>query len=320
MDANRILNILADGDFHSGESIGEVLGISRSAVWKQVSQLEKLGLEINSVKGRGYRLARPIELLAVEKIMRHLDEREQQLFRDIDVKSTVGSTNDEVKAKDGAPYVCLAEAQSSGRGRRGRDWISPYGTNIYLSVAWSFDQLSGSLDGLSLCVGIAVARAIEQLVGLKAGLKWPNDLVYEQKKLAGVLLELEGELSGPMRVIIGIGVNVEMSRAAGADIDQQWVSLSEISRKTVSRNQLAAQILSQLADILPEFEQHGFSRFTGVWREFDVLENVGIYLVQPNKRITGVAKGVSENGELLVATGNGVEVFRSGEVSVRVDG
>ncbi len=318
MDANRILKILADGDFHSGESLGQILGVSRTAVWKQITQLEKLGLDVHSVKGKGYRLASRIELLSKEGVRSCLDSHAQQLYQHMDIKPLVSSTNDEVKAKSLAPCVCLAEAQSSGRGRRGRDWVSPYGSNIYMSLAWPFEHLASSLDGLSLCVGIAVARAIRELTAVQVGLKWPNDLVCGQKKLAGILLELEGELSGPMRVIIGIGVNVAMTRSAGSEIDQDWISLAEMSHQEISRNRLAAQILMELAEVLPEFQAQGFSGFHKCWQELDALNDREVQLTMANSKVIGRARGVTEAGEILIETKTGVQAFRGGEVSVRV--
>ena len=318
MDANRIIEILADGEFHSGESLGQSLGVSRTAVWKQIGQLEKLGLEIHSVKGKGYRLSRKLELLSEKLIRECLDESTEKLFRRMDIKTRVNSTNDEVKAKEIAPYVCLAETQSSGRGRRGRSWISPYGSNIYLSLVWEFEDMASSLDGLSLCVGIAVARAINKLAGIKVGLKWPNDLVYQQKKLAGILLELEGEMSGPMRVIIGIGVNVAMTRIDGSAIEQSWVSLSEISDEEISRNKLTAQLLTELAKVLPVFQAKGFAGFREHWQELDAIAGSEVLLSLANRNVQGCALGVSDSGELLIASESGIQAFRGGEVSVRV--
>ena len=322
MEINQIIHILADGAFHSGESLGLRLGVSRAAIWKQMSQLEKLGLQVYSVKGKGYRLANSIELLSEPLIRAHLSHREAELFSCIDIRSEVASTNDQVKMQAGAsakfPQVCLAERQSAGRGRRGRTWVSPYGTNIYMSLAWDFPELTGALDGLSLCVGIAVAEAIADLGVEGVGMKWPNDLLYRQRKLAGILLELEGELSGPMQVIIGIGVNVEMTQSHGVDIDQEWISLAEITATKISRNLLVAKILSQLANTLPRFQAGGFIDFRERWHELDALLNQPVVLSMANKEVTGFSRGVTQDGELLIEDNVGVRAYRGGEVSLRV--
>lgn len=322
MEANRLIEILADGQFHSGESLGQRLNVSRTAVWKQIKQLENMGLRIHSVKGRGYRMADSLELLSGERIRSALDESAAQLFTAIDIQAEVASTNDEVKnrGRESAPYVCFAEMQSSGRGRRGRNWVSPYGSNIYMSVAWVFPEMTGSMDGLSLCVGIAVADAVRKLGIEGVGLKWPNDLICRQQKVAGILLELEGELSGPMRVIIGIGINVAMTEAEGVEIDQSWTSLKNIANHEVSRNQLAAQLLIELAEVLPRFQEKGFVDFLQRWHQLDALRDSPVVLSMSNQQIVGQAKGVTAAGELLIENETGTHPYRGGEVSVRVAG
>ncbi|MCF7981092.1 MAG: bifunctional biotin--[acetyl-CoA-carboxylase] ligase/biotin operon repressor BirA [Pseudomonadales bacterium] len=322
MNANQIIKILADGGFHSGQSLGCRLGVSRTAIWKHISRLEKLGLKVHSVKGRGYRLAASLELLSKPLIRADLTENAAKLFGSIDIRSEVISTNDEVRAKakgsPPSPHVCLAEMQSSGRGRRGRSWVSPYAANIYLSLAWDFPEMTGALDGLSLCVGIAVADAIAKLGVSGVGLKWPNDLIYQRRKLAGILLELEGELSGPARVIIGIGVNVAMTKAEGADIDQDWVSLVDIADTKISRNALAAEILNQLAEVLPRFQEGGFVEFHKRWHDLDVLRGNSVMLSLANTQVKGWAKGVTDIGELVIENDTGIRTYRAGEVSLRV--
>lgn len=319
VDVNRILEILADGEFHSGESLGRALGVSRTAIWKQVGRLEEMGLTVHSVKGKGYRLIEGPELLSEQKIRAALGVEAAEIFPAIKVRSEVASTNDEVKAASAfaAPLVCFAETQYAGRGRRGRPWVSPYGSNIYMSLSWEFPELSGSLDGLSLCVGVAVASAVRALGVEAVGLKWPNDLVYEGQKLAGILLEMEGELAGPVRVIIGIGINVAMTRAEGMDIDQSWISLAEITASKISRNQLGAQVLTELSQVLPKFQSEGFVGFREQWGDFDALCGAPVVLSMANRKINGVARGVTAEGELLIENERGVHPYRAGEVSVR---
>jgi len=324
MSSNQLIEILSDGNFHSGEYLGRCMGVSRTAVWKKISQLEKLGLQVHSVKGKGYRLIDSLELLSKPLIRAGLSSRALALFNSIDIQSEVVSTNDEVKGKVKAqvsefiPHVCFAERQSSGRGRRGKTWVSPYGANIYMSLCWTFPETTGVLDGLSLCVGMAMADAIANSGVAGVGLKWPNDVLYQGRKLAGILLELEGEISGPAQVIIGIGVNVAMSKNQGMEIDQDWISLADITATTISRNVLAAQILNQLAEVLPRFQVGGFKEFQQRWHELDVMKDRPVVLSMANKQIRGQARGVTETGELLIEDDSGIKSYRGGEVSLRV--
>jgi len=319
VDANRILAILADGEFHSGESLAKTLGVSRTAIWKQIGRIVELGLSVHSVKGRGYRLAEPLELLSDMAIRDALNKDAARCFPLIVVKTEVSSTNDEVKAAsaEAAPFVCCAESQLAGRGRRGRHWVSPYGANVYLSLSWEFTELTGPLDGLSLCVGLAVANAVRAFGLGEVGLKWPNDIVCQGQKLAGILLEMEGELSGPVRVIIGIGINVAMKRLAGAAIDQRWTSLAEEMGVRVSRSRLIAEVLNELSWLLPKFERDGFAGIRAEWSALDVLRDAPVDLIMANRRVSGVARGVTASGELLIEGESGAAPYRAGEVSVR---
>lgn len=319
MNVERLIAILADGKFHSGESLGQHLGISRTAVWKQVNYLELLGLSINSVKGKGYRMVGGLEMLSGESIQGQMSTESRNAFPQIEIKSTVASTNDEARLNGTGdlPYVCCAELQTAGRGRRGREWVSPYGANVYMSLAWTFSEVAGSLDGLSLCVGIAVARAISAMGVEGVGLKWPNDLVVDHEKVAGILLELTGELSGPIRVIIGIGVNVSMDEAQGEAIDQSWTSLTRVASREVSRNRLCAYLLNELAEILPRFQDRGFADFVEQWNAMDILNGNEVVLHLADTQVVGVARGVASSGALLVEGVSGVEQYRGGEVSVR---
>lgn len=320
MEANQIIKILADGKFHSGEALGQILGVSRAAIWKQIGQLEELGLQVSSVRGKGYRLSQPIDLLSMEIIEQHLSSKAANCFPRLDLQSVVGSTNDALKnhGADGkGAMVCLAEMQTAGRGRRGRQWVSPYGSNIYMSLVWEFNEIGGALDGLSLCVGITVAETLRHLGCAGVALKWPNDLLFGGRKLGGILLELEGELTGTTRVVIGIGINVVMNRAQGQEIDQDWVSAQEICDKPISRNQLVAELLNRLAESLPAFEVQGFSGFWERWQALDALIGLPVRLLMGNRVVEGVSQGVSEQGELLILSGEAVSAYRAGEISLR---
>lgn len=319
---SALLDILSDGKFHSGEVLGERLGVTRAAVWKQLRTLSKLGLTIHAVRGRGYQLAFPIELLKSETIYNHLPSHARDPLSHIDVLSQVDSTNSILKQRaiQGAASgtACLAEQQTAGRGRQGRHWVSPFGCNLYLSLLWRFSNGPTSLAGLSLAIGVALARAIRATVSQQVSLKWPNDLVWKGQKLAGILVEIAGESAGPSHAVIGVGINVRMPNSLNASIDQPWTDLYRLSRETPSRNALAASVLEHLVTVLREFEQQGLTAFLDEWRELDSMAGRSVQLQTPTGVIAGQAQGIDKDGSLLIQVGNEVRRFASGEVSLRM--
>lgn len=317
MAIDNLLTILCDGEFHSGEELSERLNVSRTAVWKQVAKLEEFGLQVNAVKGRGYRLVDDLDLLSLQTIYEQLDNSTYEVFDHIDLHLSAPSTNRLALDAKVAPYVCLAEMQTAGRGRRGREWVSPFAKNIYLSVAWNFGDSAATLDSLSLCVAVAIARALRGLGCAGVGLKWPNDLLYQNRKLAGILLEATGELGGAIRVVVGIGLNVAMTADQGRDIGQQWVSLVELVDGSLTRSEVAAALLNSLAEALPAFEREGFAAFEKDWRSFDCLVNRPVDLHIGSQKVPGVARGVDPTGALLIEQDGDIKAYRGGEVSVR---
>ena len=317
---DSLLTILSDGDFHSGEELSEQLNVSRTAVWKQVAKLEELGLQVNAVKGRGYRLVDNLDLLSLQAIYEQLHNKTCEVFNHIDLHLATPSTNRLALGAKVTPYVCLAEMQTAGRGRRGREWVSPFGKNIYLSIAWNFSGSAVALDSLSLCVAVAIARALRGLGCGGIGLKWPNDLLYENRKLAGILLEAAGELGGAIRVVVGIGLNIAMTPEQGQHINQKWVSLTELIEGDVSRNQVVAALLDSLAEALQVFQQQGFAAFEKDWRSFDCLINKPVNLHIGSQVVPGVARGVDATGGLLIEQDGRIKAYRGGEVSVRAKG
>ena len=313
----NLLAILADGNFHSGEELGTQLGVTRAAVWKQLKKLESLNIPLSSVKGKGYRLSDAIELLDQPTIVNKVEGRLDCL----EVLLNTDSTNSYLlnKASDhmGKRYAVLAEKQESGRGRRGRTWVSPFGKNIYLSMLWSFSGGIGSLEGLSLVIAIAVEKALSELGVKDAKLKWPNDVYLDNKKLAGILLEVSGEYSGHCQVVIGIGLNVKLSEYDAESIDQPWAQLSE-HLGGVSRNVIAATIINHLIESIEQFDKRGFESFKNYWTERDAFLNREIDLILPNRTRSGISKGVNSKGELLMQTEEGLESINAGELSLRL--
>jgi BirA family biotin operon repressor/biotin-[acetyl-CoA-carboxylase] ligase len=312
-----LLSILSDGNFHSGEELGTQLGVTRAAVWKQLKKLESLNIPLSSVKGKGYRLTDAIQLLDGNMIKEKLDARLDCL----EVLLNTDSTNSYLlkKASDhmGKRYAVLAEKQESGRGRRGRTWVSPFGKNIYLSMLWSFSGGIGSLEGLSLVIAIAVEQALSELGVDEARLKWPNDVYLNNKKLAGILLEVSGEYSGHCQVVIGIGLNIKLSEYDAESIDQPWAQLSEYLANT-DRNTIAAVVINHLIKAVEQFDKNGFTFFKDYWLERDAFLGKEVDLVLPNLVRSGIVQGVNTKGELLLETEAGLETVNAGELSLRL--
>ena len=312
----KLLTHLSDGQFHSGEALGEALGVSRAAVWKQLKKLDELDIPYSSVKGKGYRLHDPIELLDQPAIMSTVSQRLDCLELLLDVDSTNTYLFERASDHMGKRYAVFAEKQSSGRGRRGRQWISPFGRNIYLSLLVSFSGGMSALEGLSLAVGIAVEKAMGRLGIDGVGLKWPNDIYADGRKLAGILLEVTGEYNSHCQVVIGIGLNLSMSEGEAQEIDQPWVDLSNL-RSGLSRNQVAGTLLDELLSMVDTFQKEGFAPWQQYWSERDIYHNKDVVISSPIRDVEGVVKGVNRKGELMLRTDRGMEIITAGELSVR---
>jgi BirA family biotin operon repressor/biotin-[acetyl-CoA-carboxylase] ligase len=315
-----ILRTLADGHFHSGEQLAQLLGVSRSAVWKHVQQLAEFQLEVFRVPGKGYRLAAPLELLDAEKIRAALSAQHRLRLQTLEILHSVDSTNDWLGVRtELAPAACLAEAQTAGRGRRGRHWVSPFGANLYLSFAWQFDELPPGFTALGMVAAIAAVRALQQLGITGAAVKWPNDLIAGDCKLGGILVDVQGESPNRLRAVIGIGLNVQMPEAASENIDQAWTDLATLMGGVApSRNALAAALLDELFTALDVFSAQGFAAFGDDWRALDRIAGREVVLQQHERRITGTALGVDQDGALLLRSGDGTRRFVSGDISLRL--
>ena len=318
----EVLKLLADGQFHSGQELADVLGVSRTAVWKQLGKTDELGLAVESVKGRGYRLPGGLQLLDERSIRQHLRPEAGELLGELLLPGIVVSTNtivmEHIAQNEARGFVCSAEQQTAGRGRRGRQWVSPYGGNIYMSVAWVFDGGAAALEGLSLAVGVAVVEALESLGLQGLSLKWPNDVLVNGRKLAGILLEMVGDVSGRCQVVVGLGINVQMPEAAGADIDQPWIDIRSLpGGADIERNRLQAALLNALLPVLAEFQAEGFSAFRQRWIKCDAFAGQSVVMMAGDNKVAGRAAGVDERGALLLETAAGVKAFHGGEVSLR---
>jgi BirA family biotin operon repressor/biotin-[acetyl-CoA-carboxylase] ligase len=310
-----LLNLLKDGRFHSGQDLGAALGISRSAVWKQLQHLEaELGLSIHKVRGRGYQLATPLMLLDPLKIAEMAPGWPVAVFDSID------STNAEGLRAIGqgrsAPFLVLAERQVSGRGRRGRKWVSPFADNLYYSLVLRIDGGMRQLEGLSLVVGLAVMHTLRKVGVAGAGLKWPNDVLVGNKKIAGILLELVGDPADVCHVVLGIGINVNMQ--AAKEVDQQWTSVRLESGQVCDRNALAVQLSEQLQAYIQRHQDRGFSALQAEWQEGHLWQGRSVSLIAGTNQIDGVVLGIDNQGALRLQVDGVEKLFSGGELSLRL--
>ncbi|MBV8062746.1 MAG: biotin--[acetyl-CoA-carboxylase] ligase [Nevskia sp.] len=369
----RLIDALAAGEWRSGEALAAEAGVTRAALAKRVGHLREWGLEVEAEAGRGYRLAQPLQRLEADRIRALLPA--QRALRGLEVLARTDSTNQRLLEADAAqdPQVLFAELQTAGRGRRGRQWRSPFGANLYLSLAWSFPAWPPQLSALSLAVGVACARALRR-AGLRAvRLKWPNDLRVGEAKLGGILIEQRGEAGGACRVVIGVGLNVAMSRAQAGELGQPWTSvqavlasgsaenpfipsssegaellrMSRVGREAtriegeagehgpldtrrfathsgrtgvVDRNALAASLLGELLAALEQFGIEGFTPFLPDWATLDLTANQPVRIEGAGEPLQGVARGVDEQGALIVEAQGKRHHVHSGEVSLRLEG
>jgi BirA family biotin operon repressor/biotin-[acetyl-CoA-carboxylase] ligase len=316
---HALLTLLADGAFHSGTDLGAQLGVTRAAINKAVQALQLTGLEIHCIPGRGYRLLESLDPLSTDRITGLLVSRDRSL--EIEVLESTVSTSQELigSDRDFRPgRICLAEVQLAGRGRRGRHWVaSPY-QNIVMSMSWRFETGPAGLAGLSLAAGTAVIKALEKLGVRGAGLKWPNDILLQGRKLAGLLVDLRGEAAGPALVVLGLGLNVAISEADANRIDQPWAMLREVLPGPIERNRLAALLIDELADTFQQFAEQGFEPYREEWERLHVYQNCPVHLDLGETRMSGTVVGIDSHGNLRLRDTRGqVRAFHSGEVSLR---
>lgn len=313
-NGSTLLHLLADGETHTGPAIAARLGISRAGVWKQMEQLRALGVQVDAQRGVGYRLQAPLELLDAAAI--RVAAADSSIVPEIHWQ--LDSTNSELmrRAATGAPdrLACLAELQTAGRGRRGRAWQTPLAGALALSLLCRFESGMASLAGLSLVAGLALVAALEDCDVHGAGLKWPNDVLLDGGKLAGILIELGGEALGPCHAVIGVGVNT--GRVPNG-VDQQATGLGDRQRKAPSRNRLAGRLLAQLDRHIDRFAKSGFTAYADAYAERDVLAGRPLSIHWPDRRVDARGIGVDSRGALLVDVQGARMAIDSGEVSIR---
>ncbi|WP_333853243.1 bifunctional biotin--[acetyl-CoA-carboxylase] ligase/biotin operon repressor BirA [Leclercia sp.] len=309
----KLIAILADGDFHSGEQLGEQLGMSRAAINKHIQTLRDWGVDVFTVPGKGYSLPEPVQLLNEAFIHSQIADNS------VTVLPVIDSTNqfllnrlNELKSGDS----CVAEYQQAGRGRRGRKWFSPFGANLYLSMYWRLEQGPAAAIGLSLVIGIVLAEVLQSLGADDVRVKWPNDLYLKDRKLAGILVELTGKTGDAAQIVMGAGINLVMRNVQADEINQGWINLQEAGI-VIDRNVLAVQVINELRHSLKIFEQEGLAPFLPRWEKLDNFVHRPVKLIIGDKEIYGTSRGINEQGALLLEQDGVIKPWVGGEISLR---
>jgi len=322
----KLLGLLADGGVHSGTELAARLGVTRAAVWKSIHQLDELGVSVKAEKGQGYRLSNAIELFDEHAIRSSLTAATEAKLDKLEVLWETTSTNDYL-LQQSAPgtdrsRVCLAEIQTGGRGRRGRRWVAEAGQSICLSLAWSFSSAPAQLACLGLVAGVAVLRVARQAGAADALLKWPNDVVIDGGKLAGILIDVQGEAGGPMRTVVGVGLNyglpgtaIDKVLADGGLMPASLCGMGVLPE--LSRNAAAAALVNELHAVFELFRAEGFSGLADEWRSADFLCGKAVTVSADNHTYRGTVRGIANDGRLQLETDAGIIHLLSGDVSVR---
>lgn len=318
----KLLRLLADGAWHSGTELADSLGVSRAAVWKQAQTARERGAPVQAVRGRGYRLPGGYEPLDPDLIRHHLSDAGAAILDHLEVLTSVDSTSSQLlRRTEPDTSACFAEHQTGGRGRRGRAWVSPFGANLYFSVACGFDPTPPAIGALSPAVGVTLARALRGLGAESVGVKWPNDLLAGDAKLGGILLEHRGEAAGGCRVVVGVGLNVGAAPGAAEGVDQPTARLADLLPELPDRNRLAATVLDAVLRAAADFRERGFTPFREAWTGFDMLHGRDVWLdtgSEPDvERVAARVSGIAADGALLAEVAGEPQRFYAGELSLR---
>ncbi|RWU11805.1 bifunctional biotin--[acetyl-CoA-carboxylase] ligase/biotin operon repressor BirA [Pseudidiomarina gelatinasegens] len=316
----QVIERLSDGHFHSGEALGALLGVSRTAVSQYIKDIQALGVDVFRITGKGYRLAAPLALINMEQIHAHI-EAEGERVDNIYLERILASTNDYIKQQISLGIdpglTVFSEAQTQGRGRRGKRWVSPFGSNLYMSMYWRLDQGMSAAMGLSIALGTVIAELLSELGVFDVEVKWPNDVLVNGKKVAGILIELEGQALGVAHSIIGIGLNLTMPPWMADQIDQPWTDLSTLLNGKFNRNEVAAALVIKCRKALQAYNESGLNHFLPSWQKYDRLAKQPVRILMGDKELHGIAEGIDETGALLVKREGNLERFHAGEVSLR---
>jgi BirA family biotin operon repressor/biotin-[acetyl-CoA-carboxylase] ligase len=320
MQAQELLVALADGGMVSGAQLAERSGVTRAAIWKQIEALRARGVPVESRGTAGYCLPWPVQLLELSALKAGVPASVRKRLGELELHWEIDSTSSEIQRRQSELpdlSMVLAETQTAGRGRRGRRWLSPPGLNVYLSGLKRFDAGFAALSGLSLAVGVIVMRTLAALNIHGAGLKWPNDVLSDGGKLAGILVELGGEYQGPCAAIIGVGLNVRLTDALHAQAGQPVNDLTTLAGTAPDRNRVAAALITALAEGLDQFEREGFAAFVDEYARYDLLRGQALRVQGATGVLEGIGAGVDERGALLLQADDGLHRIDSADVTVR---
>ena len=305
----------------SGDALAQEAALTRAAMWKRIEALREAGVEIDAQAGRGYALRHPVELLQADAIIDALPPFVRAGLASLEIAWSLDSTNSELLRRETPAHgvaALIAERQTGGRGRRGKTWSSPLAAHLYLSLSRQFSGGLARLGGLSLVAGVATAEALQEAGYADVRLKWPNDLMVEGRKLGGLLVEGGGEHAGPVRAVIGLGLNVRMPDAMAATLDQPWTDLAGLKGGLApSRNAIAARLLSHLLPALDRFDAEGLAPFLATYARFDALTGREVVVHLAGESQIGIATGIADDGALRVRVEGQERIFHAGEVSVR---
>lgn len=323
LSESALLAMLADGQFHSGQELANKLGVSRTAIWKHLAAIRDKGLDVNAIKGKGYSLSAPVELLDETIITRLLRPNVRQRLSGLKIFHEIDSTNRYIRetaaTNSGHAQVVLAEYQSQGKGRGNNRWFTGMASGLCLSIGWHYDSAPATLSALSLATGVVLTRSLRQFGDRAIQLKWPNDLVYGTAKLGGILIESRGQLAGSVEVIIGIGINVQLSRQVIDLIEQNVTDLATVFGTTPSRNNLASVIINHMFELLENYPVRGFESYVDDWRSLDYARGKQAVIHLPNQDIAGKIVDIDESGHLLMSVNGKLVKFSSGDLSLRVE-
>jgi BirA family biotin operon repressor/biotin-[acetyl-CoA-carboxylase] ligase len=318
-ELKKLIHILSDGQYHTIESLARSLQLKPAELDKLLAQLATWDIELQKNTQQQYAIPGGLELLSLSNLSQSLTAAGQSFHPQLVIFDTLASTNDYLlqHALPAKVQICLAEKQTAGKGRRGRVWQSPYGKNIYLSIGWRFTQ---TVSCLSLAIGVAVIETLSQYgIQQDIAMKWPNDIYWQGRKLAGILIELGSEISNQAYAVVGVGINLALASSASELIEQAWVDIATITHSKPQRNKLVGILLQRLLTALSLFEQQGFAPFANAWQKYDATLGKNVSVIMPTTTITGIGRGIDAQGYFLLENAQGqIQRFSSGEVSIRL--
>lgn len=312
-----IINILNDNKYHDIKTIAKRLNLTDTTVCNIINKLKEYGVKFKNTKDKEYQLQESILLINKEEIQKNLSDNLKKIIN-IEIFENIGSTNNYLKTKytkKSYPTICITELQTQGKGRFNRTWHSPFGKNILLSCQYWLEKDISKLSGISIVAGLSVLKTLNNYINNQLFIKWPNDIICQGKKLVGILIEANEEINCCCSVIIGIGINVNMSKCN--QIINEWTSIKKITNINTDRNKLSADLIINLIDYLKTFEKNGFATFIDEWKSHDIMLNKLITIKEGNNKIEGLVKGINEQGHLLLKLKNGkIKAFSSGDTTI----